>query len=218
MQSFPEFHIPTISEVACAAALATYGHSFTEVSVVGSMDNFFFKRLREEFGDPPLLKRYLPMRLFELDVSTIPYEDMANLTKCAKSEVFIVNVQGDLSPVLRSIKSGTIFLSKMDLSSADTSLLVSSMINGAKIVHLMDKWGEVTLDMEALQQYDGRGKCGQVLFHGGAAITYSAQIKKWAKKSSAVGAVAPEGYIYRPHLFTIMLFIFKRNNKLCHIM
>ena len=81
--------------------------------------------LREEFGDPTLLKRYLPLRLFELDVSTIPYEDMANLTKCAKSEVFIVNVQGDLSPVLRSIKSGTIFLSKMDLSSADTSLLQS---------------------------------------------------------------------------------------------
>ena len=107
---------------------------------------------------------------------------MANLTKCVKSEVYIVNVQGDLSPVLKSIKSGIIFLSKMDLSTADTSLLVSSMINGAKIVQFLDKWGEVTLDMEALQQYDGRGKCGQVLFHGGAAITYGAQIKRWAKK------------------------------------
>ena len=70
----------------------------------------------------------------------------------------------------------------MDLSTTDTSLLVSSMINGAKIVQFLDKWGEVTLDMEALQQYDGRGKCKQVEFHGNAARIYRAQIKAWSKK------------------------------------
>ena len=66
-------HAPALAEVAAAAALARHAH-LTSV-------------------------RYL--RLHNLDLSAVPAADLASLAGSVSARVFIDNVRGDLTPVLR---------------------------------------------------------------------------------------------------------------------
>ena len=66
-------HAPALAEVAAAAALARHAH-LTSV-------------------------RYL--RLHNLDLSAVPAADLAALASSVSARVFIDNVRGDLTPVLR---------------------------------------------------------------------------------------------------------------------
>ena len=65
--------VPALTEVAAAAALARHAH-LTSV-------------------------RYL--RLHNLDLSAVPAADLAALASSVSARVFIDNVRGDLTPVLR---------------------------------------------------------------------------------------------------------------------
>ena len=67
------YYCPAPAEVAAAAALARHGH-LTSV-------------------------RYL--RLHNLDLSAVPAADLAALASSVSARVFIDNVRGDLTPVLR---------------------------------------------------------------------------------------------------------------------
>ena len=61
-----------------------------------------------------------------------------------------------------NIKCPVSSITRMELSTADIRSLVTSMVTGVKTVQL---GGDVTLDMETLAQYDGRGVCGRVVFY-----------------------------------------------------
>ena len=148
---------PSLFEVTCAAALSTHGaltqahrHNIAEVKT---------------------------MNLRELDISTIPAEEVANLTQCIRESVEINNVHGDLSPVLSNVKCDVLRISKATLSTAETQSLVTAMVSGVEKVEL---GRGVAVDMETLTQYDGRGECRQVWLWG--QIIYREQVNMWTKE------------------------------------
>ena len=66
-----------------------------------------------------------------------------------------------------------------NLSTADTESLLAVMVSGVEEVRLgMD----VTLDMEMLAQYDGKGECGRVVMRRGARTRYLEQMMSWMKR------------------------------------
>ena len=159
-----EDHVPSLAEVASAAALATHGY-LTSNSVAN--------RRNQRTGVKNL-------RLVNLDISNIPAEDMTNLVKCMSDFLLIDNVHGNLSHVLRNIKRGRLSIRNMKLTSEDTEHLRFAMVHGARSVSFGDHGSDVTLDMDTLAQYDGKGKCHEIVFCGSARSTYRDRVICWA--------------------------------------
>ena len=74
--------------------------------------------------------------------------------------VFIDNVTGNTSALISRIKSHSLVIYKMRLSTEDTAALVQGMQTNLVEVILGGKL--VELDMDTLLTYDGRGLCGVV--------------------------------------------------------
>ena len=148
---------PSLFEVTCAAALSTHG-ALTQAH-----------RLN--------IAEVKTMNLRELDISTIPAEEVANLTQCIRESVEINNVHGDLSPVLSNVKCDVLRISKATLSTAETQSLVTAMVSGVEKVEL---GRGVAVDMETLALYDGKGECRIVWLWG--QIIYREQVNMWTKE------------------------------------
>ena len=73
-----------------------------------------------------------------------------NVTKI----VFIDNVTGNISALISRIKSHSLFMFQMRLSTEDTAALVQAMLTNVVEVIIL---GHVELDMDTLLTYDGRG-------------------------------------------------------------
>ena len=140
----------SLPQLRCAAALATHGY-ITEVK---------------------------QLLLYDLDISLVPAEDMANLVKCVSDRVHMNYVSGDLSPVLSSIKCRELEIGNINLTTADTKSLVNAM-EEVKVasLHGHDRW--FGLDMETLAQYDGEGECELVQLLGDIR-GYRDHFKVWA--------------------------------------
>ena len=141
----------SLSKLQCAAALATLGH-ITQVSL-----------------------RLSSLRLYNLDISLVPAEDLVSLVKCQRSGPVSINgVTGDLSPVLSSVQCCMLLITNTSLSTAETQQLLAAMDTRVKKIHMGDG---VTLDMDTLAQYAGEGKCVEVTMRG---MRYRNQLKVWA--------------------------------------
>ena len=144
----------SLSKLQCAAALATLGH-ITQVSL-----------------------RLSSLRLYNLDISLVPAEDLVSLVKCQRSGPVSINgVTGDLSPVLSSVQCCVLLITNTSLSTSDTQQLVAAMDTRVKEVTLES--GN-TLDIETLAQYNGMGECEKVIFRGESSMRYKNQAKVWA--------------------------------------
>ena len=153
------FH-PSLFELTCAAALSTHG-ALTQAH-------------RHNIAE---LKT---MNLRDVDISTIPAEELANLTQCVRESVEINNVHGDLSPVLSNVKCDVLRISKATLSTAETQSLVSAMVSGVEKVEL---GRGVTLDMETLARYDGTGECRLVWLWGQSTSSRCGeQVSMWTEE------------------------------------
>ena len=115
--------------------------------------------------------------LRDLDISPVPAEDLSSLVKCSDA-VIIDRVTGDLSPVLSSVQCRKITISNTSLSTADTQRLVAAMVTRVKSVAL---GRDVTLDVDTLAQYDGEGKCEEVVLWMDTRERYRDQLKAWAE-------------------------------------
>ena len=113
-----------------------------------------------------------------LDTSLVPAEDMASLVKCVSDYVAITRVHGDLTPVLSNVKCRELKIIDRSLSTNDTQNLLAAMDTRVEVVEL---GAEVTLDMETLAQYDGKGECEEVWLSGDTRGRYRSQVKAWAK-------------------------------------
>ena len=154
---------PSVSlyKLQCGASLATLGH-ITQVK---------------------------GLRLCYLDTSLVPAEDLSRLVKCVTDVVAIARVTGSLAPVLSSVQCRGLLISNTRLTTADTQQLVAAMVTRVKEVSLggagrswwSGKLDEgVTLDMDTLAQYDGKGECDTVIFKGNTSRRYRRQVKAWA--------------------------------------
>ena len=148
---------PSLPQLACAGALASQGY----------------------------ISRVKVLILANLDISSVAAEDMASLVRCVSNRVRIVNVRGDLTPVLSSVNckdhigwDGGLQMSSVTLNTDDTQSLVTAMVRGVKVVRMN---GRVTLDMETLAKYDGKGEYRMVRMYYDTRGRYGDQVKAWAR-------------------------------------
>ena len=104
---------------------------------------------------------------------------MASLVTCAQMWVIINNVTGPLGPIFGNVKCDLLTIDNMVLGTGQTQSLLAAMVSGVRVVVLRRG---VTLDMETLSQYDGKGECGRVWVWGDTVRRYRGQVKSWAKR------------------------------------
>ena len=97
-----------------------------------------------------------------MDITDIPRDQMEKLISVVTEKVWIeiMTPTSRLGSILASVKCTELELRHMGLSQADTRALVTVMRDWVEIVRL--SYG-VTLDIEELTKYDGRGRCRELV-------------------------------------------------------
>ena len=144
-------HTPTKAEVKRAAQLAWDGHL---ISV--------------EF-----------MRIVYIDISDIPLAQMKKLTSIVTWNVGIdfMTPTSQLSSILACVKCPGLWLGDMELSEENTRALVTAMRERVVEVWL---WDNITLDIEELTKYDGRGRCWRLEVGRDTRTRHGDRLRSWA--------------------------------------
>ena len=120
--------------------------------------------------------------LRDVDLASVPGEHLASLASCVTESVLISNVSNcDLTSVLDRVTGPVLSISRQTLSSEETRALVRAMDSRVELVCLGEE-GEVSLDMTALTQYSGQGKCDGVICHFKTADRNREEVRIWAEK------------------------------------
>ena len=149
------FNQDNLAELRCAAALAATGH-LTSV-------------------------KYLILENLELPSS----EDISSLARTVQSMIDVTKVTGDIAPLVTSLHCVGLTLNNMGVDQAATSSLVQCMRHGVKRLYLglpMLGSDKVRLDIETLLEYDGRGRCEEVVCYFATLKTYGDQLSTWAAR------------------------------------
>ena len=100
--------------------------------------------------------------MIDLDLASVPNEHLVSLVSCLTEYLYIKNVSNcNIISILDSVKSEKLHIDNQSLSSEETRALVRAMESGVMEVKLGFS-EEVSLDMTALTQYNGQGKCVRV--------------------------------------------------------
>ena len=136
------------AKVECAAALAATGH----------------------------LNSVHHMRLEDLKLPSS--EDIPSLGAQLSGWVELINVTGDLVPLLTSLNGHELGLVDVELDEAATRVLLRALQHGVRFLELT---GSVTLHPPTLMMYDGRGKCLSLLCQDTSRSMYLPQMMTWAE-------------------------------------
>ena len=128
-----------------------------------------------------LLGSVREMRLWNVDLTSVPAEHLASLASCVNEMtggVIIENVSGcDLVNILDSVNCRWLSISSQSLGSEETQALVRAMESGVGKVELDDG---VTLEIRVLMEYSGQGKCRKVRCDRDTKDKYKEQHRTWA--------------------------------------
>ena len=140
---------PTVSEVRTAALLASEGYLTSQ-------------------------KR---MKIGYMDITDIPRDQMEKLTSIVTEKVYINNITptSRLGSILAGVQCSELWLSSMDLSEENTRALVTAMRDRVDRVTI----GYITLDMEELMKYDGRGRCRELWVKGDDTPRIEDRWRRW---------------------------------------
>ena len=117
--------------------------------------------------------------LEDVDLTSVPAEHMVALVSSVTNCVRIGNVSGcDLVTILDSVKSQVLNIYNRSLGSEETQALVQALETRVEEVMV----GNMTLDIEALTEYNGQGKCLLVTCLTDVGMKYSEQLKTWAQR------------------------------------
>lgn len=94
-----------------------------------------------------------------IDISSIPSDNMAALCSVVTDWVGIEGVTGNVQTILANVKCKELGIADMNLDHDDTECLLEAMRNNVEDVEL---YYDVSLDIDVLTQYDGLGKCGKL--------------------------------------------------------
>ena len=129
---------------------------------------------------------FLKAFLRNVDLRSVPDENLASLVSCVNMTCEIQNVK-NCNIILASVKSKHLYILNQNLTSEETRTLVKAMESKVETVglgHYVGHYlgGSVTLDMAALAQYSGQGKCeavycGQIFFD-----KYEAELRSWVNR------------------------------------
>ena len=118
------------------------------------------------------------MTIENISITDIPRDHMEKLASIVTEIVRIDNMThaDQLGGILASVKCPWLVLYKMELSEAETRALVTAMRDRVQTVVLY----AVTLDIEELTQYDGRGRCRELQVWDEMRWRYGARLREWA--------------------------------------
>ena len=127
----------------------------------------------------------------DVDLTSVPAEQLASLVSCVTRKVEIGNFIGDLVTVLDSVQCEILSVSRQNLGSEETQALVRAMESGVESVGLS---GGLTLAIRSLMDYSGQGKCRGVWCYSyryryrtdsdTGRFRYRKQLKAWAKSKN----------------------------------
>ena len=143
----------TIDEIVPAASLAHHG-------LLGSVERIVLQNI---------------------DLRYVPAKHLASLASCTTEGIAIWNVWiSDMSPILDNINCEVVSIQRNCLNSEETQALLRVMASRVGRVYLH---GDVSLDITALTQYNGTGRCwGVVLLRDTADKLYTKKMKRWSRR------------------------------------
>ena len=99
------------------------------------------------------------MRLKDIDITSIPPDNMAALCSVITDNVYLENITGNIQTIMASVKCRWLWVRNMILNHNATEGLLTSMRN-----HVEEVWldGVDCPDIDIIIQYDGLGRCGEV--------------------------------------------------------
>ena len=132
-----------------------------------------------------LLNGLFTMGMENVDLSSVPTQHLVSLTASVIIGIFIENVSGcNLHSILTSLKCDQVIITNQSLGRDETHALVRLMEEergiwrGLRSLYLDD---EVTLDIEALVEYSGEGRCKAIVLNNKTLARYSEELRTWAK-------------------------------------
>ena len=130
-----------------------------------------------------LLSSMWRMTLLDVDLSPVPTQHLASLASCVTSTLDICKVHNcDLVSLFTSLKCTKLFITRQSLGREETQALVQAMEYRVEKV-MLDRW--VTLDIEALAEYSGQGRCKYLRFSDqkfeDTKEKYRQELKTWAR-------------------------------------
>ena len=122
------------------------------------------------------------LTLVDLDLASVPTEHLASLASCVTRKVEICNVSScDMVIILDSVKSDKLVIADQSLGSEETRALVRDMESRVEVV-VLGVWNEMSLDIGALTQYNGQGRCSDVRFWDDTRDKYGEEVRSWAQR------------------------------------
>ena len=121
------------------------------------------------------------MILKSLDISDIPCDQLSSLASVVTSRVWAENTvthASHLRGILSSVTCSQLWLLGITLSETETRVLVTAMKDQVEAVRL----GDVTLDMEEVCLYDGRGRCRDLQLDGDTKAMWGERIRGWSAR------------------------------------
>ena len=123
--------------------------------------------------------------LRDRSLSSVSTTHLTSLIACVADYVHIYNLSDCLDTILDSVNCKQLSISRQKLSSDETKALVQAMESRLEMVRLgigIYGNGNVTIDIDVLTKYSGRGKCRTVLCNGDLMARYSEEIRTWATR------------------------------------
>ena len=128
-----------------------------------------------------LLDSVEDVQLVAVDLASVPTSHLVSLVSCVTESISIINITNcDIISILDSVRCPSLSFRFKSLGSEETQALVRAMESHVERLSL-GSWGEVSLDMAALNQYRGQGKCSKVLCNFIVTIKYKEELKTWAQ-------------------------------------
>ena len=116
-----------------------------------------------------------------MDVTLVPPAKLSQITLFVKGDLFLNNLKGDISWILSNISCSNLNIDNMSINATDTKTLVYALIHNVKNLEL--GWqGMVTLDVEDVTHYDGKGKCEVIWCYNDTGCQYREKLSRLAKK------------------------------------
>ena len=118
------------------------------------------------------------MWLRSKDLSDIPRDQLGKLASLVTGWVDINNIKPAiyLDIILERVRCPLLQLENTSLTDPQTRALITAMRDGVERVGL---YGDVTLDIEALCQYDGRGTCWEIEVMSDTRTRYGERLRCW---------------------------------------
>ena len=134
------------------------------------------------------------IRLKDVDLASVPEEHLAALVSCVTDRVNIRNVTNcPTLSIINSVKCKWLGIVMQSLGTEETQALVRALESRVERVYLGNR---VSMDIDALTQYGGHGKCWELIYHD-KFDRYSYELESWAQRIN--WAVNHESRSYENH-------------------